>query len=340
MEQKFVVGVDISKHKVDCAVVDSGMELHQEQIVVNTESELVAYFRGLLKSLKLDAAELLVCCETTGIYNEPLRGTCIKLGIGLWEEQPLKIKRASTDLRGKSDRLDARRIASYALRFADRQQRYHAPDASVKKLAALSKSRDTLVTQRVMIHNQIKEAKTHDQILYNLLRGSYKSTLCALDRAIGQIEQHIDTLIDRDAELKKNKQLLVSVTSIGSQTANNLIIATHNFKHFTSAKQLACYAGVVPFDNQSGILTKRPRVSSLANKKLKTLLHMAALNAIRFDRELKAYYGRKVQEGKNKMAVINAVRNKLVHRIMAVINRQSPYVNCLEGCYQPTKQIT
>ena len=53
---------------------------------------------------------------------------------------------------------------------------------------------------------------------------------------------------------------------------------------------------------------------------------MAALAAVRFDNELKAYYKRKVEEGKNKMSVLNAVRNKLIHRIMAVLKRRTPYV--------------
>jgi len=42
------------------------------------------------------------------------------------------------------------------------------------------------------------------------------------------------------------------------------------------------------------------------------------MSAIRFDTELKLYYNRKKAEGKNKMSVINAVRNKLVHRVFAI----------------------
>ncbi len=35
--------------------------------------------------------------------------------------------------------------------------------------------------------------------------------------------------------------------------------------------------------------------------------------------EIQAYFKKKVAEGKNKMSVINAVRNKLIHRVFAVI---------------------
>lgn len=63
----------------------------------------------------------------------------------------------------------------------------------------------------------------------------------------------------------------------------------------------------------------RPRVHYMANKKMKKQLHMCALSAVTYDPEMKAYYERKVAEGKSKMLVINNVRNKLVHRVCACI---------------------
>ena len=67
---------------------------------------------------------------------------------------------------------------------------------------------------------------------------------------------------------------------------------------------------------------------------IKKLLHLAAMAAIRSDKELKEYYLRKVAEGKNKMSVLNAVRNKLVHRIMSVITRKQPYLSREDYFYQ------
>lgn len=46
---------------------------------------------------------------------------------------------------------------------------------------------------------------------------------------------------------------------------------------------------------------------------------MFALSAITSDPELKHYFNRKVEEGKNKMLVINNVRNKLVHRVCSCV---------------------
>ena len=61
--------------------------------------------------------------------------------------------------------------------------------------------------------------------------------------------------------------------------------------------------------------------------KLKKLLHLCAMSAIQNDPEMKAYFERKVAEGKNKMSVINAVRNKLIHRVFAIIRDERNYEN-------------
>ena len=45
---------------------------------------------------------------------------------------------------------------------------------------------------------------------------------------------------------------------------------------------------------------------------------------------MKQYYQKRVAQGKNKMSTINVVRNKLLARIFAVVNRQTPYVNVMK----------
>lgn len=105
-----------------------------------------------------------------------------------------------------------------------------------------------------------------------------------------------------------------------------MLIHTWGFKAFEDPRQLACYCGIVPFAKRSGTSLKgRPHVSHMANKKLKTLLHMCALNAVKYDPYLKLYYERKLEEGKHKMNVLNNVRNKLIHRICAVITSGQEY---------------
>jgi len=68
------------------------------------------------------------------------------------------------------------------------------------------------------------------------------------------------------------------------------------------------------------------KVSPLGHKKLKALLTNGVMSAIQYDKELKAYYERKIAEGKLKYKVLNAVKNKLISRVFATVKRGTPYV--------------
>ena len=129
-----------------------------------------------------------------------------------------------------------------------------------------------------------------------------------------------------DAVIVRKVQQVQSIKGIGQVTAVALLAYTKGFTSFSNAKELACYCGVVPFAKRSGTSIRfKPAVSPYANKKLKKLLHLCALSAIKNDIEIQTYFERKVAEGKNKMSVINAVRNKLVHRVFAVIRDDRYY---------------
>lgn len=326
MEQKYFIGMDLSKGKVDVFVLRDSGQVLARQVVKNGDEQLQAFLSKFLKDQGCDPQELLVCCEVTGIYGAPLQRVCTQMDITLWVEHPVKIKRASTDMRGKSDAKDAERIARYALRYKDLQVKYQEPSPITRQLKIQTGMRDKLIEQRVALENQLQEAKTHDENLYRALQKGYGGVIHKINEQLKQIEDQIQELIDQEASLKKNVDLLTSIKGIGRQNAIHFIIETDNFTRFESAKHLACYAGVVPFPNQSGTINKRQRISHMANQRLKKLLHMAALAGIRHNEDIKTYYSRKVQQGKNKMSVINAVRNKLVHIMWAVIHRQSPYL--------------
>ena len=105
-----------------------------------------------------------------------------------------------------------------------------------------------------------------------------------------------------------------------------MILATNEFKAIDDPKKLACHAGVAPFEHSSGSSVRgKTRVNHHARKLLKTLLHLAAMSALQVKGELREYYLRKVAEGKNKMLIINALRNKLIHRVYAVVKRGEKY---------------
>jgi transposase len=133
-------------------------------------------------------------------------------------------------------------------------------------------------------------------------------------------------IISNDAALHELFTLLTSVPGVGKCTALYFLCFTNEFQLCRTAKQLACYCGVAPFEHTSGTSIRgKTRVSSMANKILKCHLHLGALSAIQHNAELRQYYLRKVAEGKHKMAILNAIRNKIIHRIIAVVHRRTPY---------------
>ena len=65
----------------------------------------------------------------------------------------------------------------------------------------------------------------------------------------------------------------------------------------------------------------------MANKELKKLLHLCSLTAIKYYPEFRQYFDRKKAAGKNGMLILNAIKNKLILRVAAVVNKQQPYVD-------------
>ena len=121
--------------------------------------------------------------------------------------------------------------------------------------------------------------------------------------------------------------LLQTITGVGRITAAYIIAVTDNFVRFSDPRKFNCYAGLAPFDHQSGkSIRAKSRISHLANKTIKCLLRLSAFVAVRYNEELKTYYHARVAEGKSKMSVLNIIGAKLVKIMFAVVKRQTPYI--------------
>ena len=160
-----------------------------------------------------------------------------------------------------------------------------------------------------------------------LLTKTIKKSLAAIDKDLKNVEASIIDIVGEDEHLKQLYKLITSVVGIGFVTAINLMVYTNGFTVLKDTRKLACYCGVAPFEYASGSSVRgKTKVHYMANKKLKCNLHMASLSAVKLDADLKAYYERKVAEGKNKMSVLNAIKNKLLARVIAVVNKGEEYV--------------
>lgn len=260
-------------------------------------------------------------------YCAHLLSSLYKLKLPIWLESSLQIKKAGGLQRGKTDAIDARRIAEYAFRFQDQICLWQPPRPVLQKLAALSALRQRLLRVRQQLRQPVNEAQGFvEKSLQKQLTKNCQASLKAINVDLESAEKQINALIQSDNRLKELFGWITSVPGVGDAIATEVLVATNEFKAINDPKKLACHAGVAPFEYRSGSSVRgRTRVSRHARLRLKSLFHLGAMSAVRMKGELRTYYQRKVTEGKNKMLVLNAVRNKLIHRVCSVVHRGQKY---------------
>jgi transposase len=326
METVYFIGIDVSKKKLDSALTIDGKSYHQDELE-NTTNAIQIFFRGMKKMFGMKPSQMIVCMEHTGIYCLPLLDFLLKNSIKVCLESAMRIKKSQGIARGKSDPIDALRIAQYA--YKNREElRYWQPQRSVvQQLKGLLVTRERLVKIRTQLEVPIRECEEFvaEPIRSDMIKNS-RRTLKALDLDIRGVEQAIDNLIRTDPGLAEQLRISTSIPGVGKITATNMIIDSGEFTRISDSKKFACHAGVAPFPHKSGTTIRgKTRVSYLANMNMKKLMHLAAMSAIQCDDELKAFYKRKIGEGKNKMSVLNAVRNKLISRVFSCIKSNRVY---------------
>ncbi|WP_018344142.1 IS110 family transposase [Cytophaga aurantiaca] len=325
MKFNWFVGIDVSKNTLDITVLKSTDKVLFKQIENNVKALKV--FLKELKSEGICISESLICMEHTGIYCTPVIEVAEKMSLNLWLENATQIKLSIGMQRGKNDKVDSERIAEYAYRNQDKAILRQPEREAMKKLKELNLARTRLMQISKSLQTISKE-KDHYKSK-NTFSANFKLTLKALKEDLKKVENEIKAIIQADPRLKELFSIVQSVKGIGPVVTLNMILTTNEFKDITDPKKYACYAGVAPFEHSSGTsVRKRTHVSRKANMRIKSILHMAALVAIQSNKEITEFYDRKIKQGKAKMNVINAIRNKLIHRVFACVrdNRKYEYI--------------
>ena len=331
MKKEFIIGIDVSKDKLDaCLLAFGGSDPKEEKVFRNLQADIIKYFQRVTK--KYGKENLLVCLEHTGYYGLQLCVVLQQLEIDFVIVPALEIKQSQGITRGKTDRVDAKRIAIYAWRYYDKLKLTKLPTTELLLIKELVSVREQFVKMRTQLKNSIKQHELIGQFVQNdFAMNTIQEQLNRFEQEIEKLDAQILTILKEDEVLEKNFSLLNTIKGIGPITAVVLMITTNNFTSITDSRKYSSYAGLAPFAKESGKMNKGSKVSSLANKKVKALLHNGACTAINYDNELKIYYKRKVNEGKAKLSVLNAVACKIVYRAFAVIKRQTPYVNLYQN---------
>lgn len=327
-EYLFVAGIDISKRTFDITLSKNEFDGVLEYKCFANNPTGVKQLIKWLRTLDINIIDVLFCMENTGIYHRFLASSLIAKDAFVWVETATQIKWSMGIQRGKNDKVDSQRIMEYAKRNIDKARSFIERSKNLQQISDLLAVRKRLMDCRRSLKVPVKELKAaHLKDQAALLEKATRKTIKSIAKELDQIEDTIKNLIRDDEKLREIFAYVTSVKSVGFVAACQLMVYTDCFTKFKSAKQIASYAGIAPFGYSSGTSIKgRTRVHHMANKNLKTVLHMCAISSLASNDEMKKYFERKVGEGKNKMLVINSIRNKLLSRVFSCVKNKKMYV--------------
>lgn len=323
MQNQTIAGIDISDLTLDICILKQGKQ--QSFVIKNEVKAIQKFFNDYRHEV------LLIAMENTGRYNWPLYEALERSVHKVYVVSPLHIKKSAGLIRGKNDKIDACRIASFIEKhYMDLQQWKPVPTVIEKLKVLLTERNYRMKVKRQLLTQRADHTKMKRLEMDKPMRELNNQMIALIVKQIKQIEVTIQELIKDDEQLNRQANLICSVPGVGKVLCWVILAKTAGFTMITEPRKMACYCGVAPFDHCSGSSIRgKSRVSHYADKGIKSILHLAAMSAIRLKNELGEYYRRKIDQGKNKMATLNAVRNKIIHRIFAVIKNQTAYQNCL-----------
>lgn len=307
------VGVDMSKDTFHACFDTDDIEIFE-----NTKRGIDKFIRRL-GSFGFGSSDTTIGVEATGAYHLLLAETLRKGSWNIVVINPLLTNRLNkTSLRKvKTDRVDARSIRQavvlgYGYRYAD------TPDILRLK---------TLVQERMGLKQM------HAECLQRRHAHSYKER--AIEVPIPDCFQSVEANLNREikalerqmaAVLPDTQALLRSIPGIGALSAAALVAYVGDINRFSSPEKLTAYLGLDCRVHQSGTsINGKGYLTKRGNKYLRTTLFSAAFIAQRRNPELKAFFEKKLKEGKHHFVALCAVERKLVHLVYAVWKRGTPF---------------
>jgi len=324
------IGVDMSRNWFDAHLLkseSSSRGVHEQ--FSNDKKGFRAFKKWLSKNKVNSLKQSLICMEHTGVYTVPLCRYLNSIKAIYTLIAGYEIKYSSGTRRGKTDKVDAKRIARYAFEKQDVIRMYDLPSPAIRSLRTLLSLRSRLMkaTHAFKVSNQELQKFEKLEVMTVLDKAS-KSVIESIDNQQIEVKSAIKQLLKAHPSMQHNYELLLTVPGIGEIIALYLIVQTQNFVSFRKSRKFATFCGIAPFEESSGEdQALSAHVSHLANKKMKALLTNGAYSAIQHYPEFKAYFEKQIKKGKKEFSVINAIKNKMIHRAFAVINRGTKYMD-------------
>lgn len=303
-----VLGIDIAKAKFNVTLL--AHDKRRRKAFANTPvgwSELQAWLT------RQQVSCVHAALEATGAYGEGLATWLHERGHRVSVLNPAIIAAyAKAQLtRAKTDRVDADLIAAYA---AAHQPPAWTPAArEVRELQALVRRLDALLTMQTQEQNRRQAGEVTAAVA-----ASIDAVLASLAAEIASVRAQIRAHIDRHPDLRARRDLLRSIPGIGEATAAQLLGDLFH-RDFTSAREAAAFAGVVPRVRESGTMRARAVLSKMGPGRLRKALYFPALTALRCNPAIRAMGERLRAAGKPPMVIVGAAMRKLIHVAYGVL---------------------
>jgi transposase len=305
---EIIVGIDVSKDRLDVHVLPSGEAFWVSNDQAGVE-DLVQRLAALSPSV--------VGLEATGGFERLAVAALAGAGLAVVVVNPAHVRAYAQALgkRAKTDPIDAAVIAAFIA--ATKPQLRPLRDAETRGLAELVTRRRQIVQMIVAEENR---ART---LIAKRAQKSVKRLLAALRRELASLDADMDDHIRKSPVWRVNEKLLSSVPGVGPVVARSLIAEMPELGSL-DRRQIAALAGLAPWTRQSG-KWRGKRFIGGGRSRVRASLFMAALVAIRHNPVLKAFRDRLVAAGKPKIVAVVATMRKLIIILNAIIRDQKPW---------------
>ncbi len=309
---KSVLGIDVAKLKLDVFLLFENKSLAKQ---FENSPKGFKLLKAWLKSLHLE--QVHACLEATGSYGDAVAQFLFDQGHLVSVVNPFVIKGyAQAKLqRNKTDKADARLIATYCTK--ENPALWSAPKPEIAELQALTRRIETLTEMLQMEKNRLETAPPKT-------RPSIRRIIKTLAKEIENLSQNIKEHIDQNPDLKEQNQLLQTIPGI-SQKTSSLLLSEIEFSHYSSARQVAAFAGVTPQKTQSGTSLRQTSLSKLGNGRIRKGLYFPAVVAKKHNPIINEFAIRLEKNGKTAMQIICASMRKILHLAFGVLKHRQPF---------------
>lgn len=303
-----VVGIDVSKDRLDVAILPSGQAFAVTRDAAGLE---------VLAARLLPLAPQVIALEATGGYETVVAATLAAAGLPVVVVNPAQIRAFGRALgqRAKSDPIDAALIARFTA--ATKPEIRPLPDQATQRLA------DLVARRRQIITMMVAERQRQRRLREPRLQRSITRLLDALQRELSELDHEIEDDVRGSPAWRENEDLLASVPGIGPTIARTLIAEMPELGRL-DRREIAALAGLAPWTRQSGQWKGRSFIGG-GRASVRAALYMGAVTASRHNPTLKAFRDKLIAAGKPKLVALIAVARKLLTILNAIIREKTPW---------------